>query len=174
MSVPGNRSGSRNRCTIRPHDRKHPLSSVPKWEVVSCGCRPSDFEHPCAHYAPGGTLKSHFSPFVWPRIVVFAAVPSVSASACLVFLVIIVPGCPKLTATTARLCAVRRIDRCLSRFLSGPNSTHPEVISRNQRGASHFSSDLERAQGARSIAAEFFAAPLLIIELQCSGAFFGA
>ena len=29
---------------------------------------------------------------------ILAAVPSVSASACLVFLVVIVPGCPKLTA----------------------------------------------------------------------------
>ena len=44
-------------------DRKHPLSWVPKWQVVSWDFRPSEFEHSRAHYAPGGTLKSHFSPF---------------------------------------------------------------------------------------------------------------
>ena len=40
------------------------------------------------------------------------------------------------------------------------------LISMTKRGASKNSSDLERAPGARSIAAEFFEAPLLVIELQ--------
>ena len=50
-------------ASIRPHDRKHPLSWVPKRQVVSWGCRPSEFEHSCAHYAPGGTFNCNFSPF---------------------------------------------------------------------------------------------------------------
>ena len=50
-------------ASIRPHDRKHPLSWVPKRQVVSCDFRPSNFEHSRAHYAPGGTFNCHFSPF---------------------------------------------------------------------------------------------------------------
>ena len=50
-------------ASIRPHDRKHPLSWVPKREVVSWGCRPSEFEHSRAHYAPGGTFNCNFSLF---------------------------------------------------------------------------------------------------------------
>ena len=50
-------------ASIRPHDRKHPLSWVPKRQVVSWGCRPSEFEHSRAHYAPGGTFNCNFSPF---------------------------------------------------------------------------------------------------------------
>ena len=50
-------------ASIRPHDRKHPLSWVPKRQVVSCDLRPSEFEHSRAHYAPGGTFNCNFSPF---------------------------------------------------------------------------------------------------------------
>ena len=50
-------------ASIRPHDRKHPLSWVPKRQVVPCDLRPSEFEHSRALHAPGGTFKSHFSPF---------------------------------------------------------------------------------------------------------------
>ena len=38
-----------------PHDNKHPLPWVQKVQVVSWGCRHSDFEHPCAQHSPGGT-----------------------------------------------------------------------------------------------------------------------
>ena len=46
----------------------------------------------------GGTR--HFAGYAFRglTIVVLAAVPSVSAPSCLVFLVVVVPGCPKLTA----------------------------------------------------------------------------
>ena len=50
-------------ASIRPHDRNHPLPWVPKAGVVPWGCRPSDFEHSRAHYAPGGTFNCNFSPF---------------------------------------------------------------------------------------------------------------
>ena len=44
-------------------------------------------------------------------------------------------------------------------------SDEVEFISRSKRGTSHFSSDLERAPGARSIAVEFVEVPPLVIEL---------
>ena len=50
-------------ASIRPHDCKHPLSWVPKREVVSWDLRPSEFEHSRAQHAQLYTLQSHFSPF---------------------------------------------------------------------------------------------------------------
>ena len=41
-----------------------------------------------------------------------------------------------------------------------------EIISITKMGGSEISSDLERAAAARSIAAEFFDPPILVIELQ--------
>ena len=55
-------------ASIRPHDRKHPLSWVPKQQVVSWNFRPSEFEHSRAHYAPGGTFNCNFSPFYYKLI----------------------------------------------------------------------------------------------------------
>ena len=54
--------------------------------------------------------------------------------------------------------------RCQHRF--GGFKHKVRLISMTKRGASKNSSDLGRAPGARSIAAEFFEAPLLVIELQ--------
>ena len=48
-----------------------------------------------------------------------------------------------------------------------------EFISRSKRGASHFSSDLERAPGAQSIAVEFVEAPRFVTEvLRCENTAF--
>ena len=51
-----------------------------------------------------------------------------------------------------------------STFLSGFKHKM-KIISITKRGASHFSSDLERAPGARSIAVEKCEAPLLVTEI---------
>ena len=50
-------------ASIRPHDRKHPLSWVQKRQVVSWDFRPSDFDHPARNSHQLCTLQSHFSPF---------------------------------------------------------------------------------------------------------------
>ena len=47
--------------SISHHDRKHSLSWVPQVLELSWGCKASGFEHPCAHYAPGG---SHYYYYV--------------------------------------------------------------------------------------------------------------
>ena len=83
-----------------------------------------------------------------------------------------------LSMRSAYICTVYNFHAYTLRFRCLPDSGSHKVqhnlrsishevedISRSKRGASHFSSDLERVPGTRSIAVEFVEAPHIVIKL---------